>query len=920
MVRWLVVLAALFSAATAAAADKPRYAPPADWVKPHPIPNIPSARDGSLVQLLLLDSQTRLGTESSQFYAESAIKILSPQGLALATTIPFSWSPDTETLTIHRVEIVRDGKTIDLLANGKNVTVLRRETNLELAMLDGRLTATLQPEGLQVGDILDIAMTVERNDPVLKGRSEASNAIRHPGVAGRVYIRETWSDAKAVRWKATEGLPTPTISHTAATTELVVDQSDVSAPKPPKNAPARFTNVGALEVSEFQSWSEVAALMAPLYEKASKLTPNSPLHVEVDKIRAANGDPKARAEAALRLVQEKVRYVALFMNFGGYVPADADVTWTRRFGDCKAKSALLLALLHELGIEAEPALVNVQNGDALGDSLPMLSAFNHVLVRARIDGKTYWLDGTRPEDRGLDDIPIPEFRWALPVQSTGAQLEKLEPRTLTSPEFESTKQIDTSAGLDAPASVRAEQTFRGDRAVTWHIGLSALGHDDAERTLREYWRGQISWTEPKSVNFTYDEIHRTLHLTMEGQGKLDWISKAEVRDFDISDSNLGFETSFRREPGPYADAPISVSYPSYSKWTVIMTLPRKGAGFLLMDAEDVDKTVAGRRYQRRSSLQNGVVTMTAQEQSLASEFPMAEADTASAELRRLTAQNVVVRQIGGSDGPPEDDMDLAVIPSTAAEFSRRGVTFLNRQDYDRAIADFSEAARLEPKEGKHYYNRGAARVRKGDDTSALADFNEALRLNPQDSLAYLARGELLLRKGDEKQAWADLDQAVRTAHDDGTALIRRAEAYASVGRYADAVRDLSALLLTSQLKSQRPIILNARCWTRAEWGQELQEALADCNAALDLDQGSWAILDSRGFVELRLGQYDKAIADYDRALELKPRQASSLLGRGFAKRQKGQVSEGEADITAAQAISPGIDQQFAKYGVKRPST
>src|SRR6185369_9015170 len=94
----------------------------------------------------------------------------------------------TETLTFHRVAIIRNGKTIDLLAGGTKVTVLRRETNLDRAMLDGQHTATVQPEGLQVGDIIDLALTIERRDPVLQGRSQGMGGLRHPGVAGRVHF------------------------------------------------------------------------------------------------------------------------------------------------------------------------------------------------------------------------------------------------------------------------------------------------------------------------------------------------------------------------------------------------------------------------------------------------------------------------------------------------------------------------------------------------------------------------------------------------------------------------------------------------------------------------------------------------------------------------------------------------------------
>ncbi|HEY3948698.1 DUF3857 domain-containing protein, partial [Phenylobacterium sp.] len=365
MFRWILVLGVAAWGSTAIAAEAVRYAPPPDWVHPAPIPDIPPGKDGAAVQTLLLDSQSRFGPDRDEFYAESAVRLQTPQGVASAATLPISWSPDTETVTLHRMAIIRDGKSIDLLAGGKNVTVLRREGKLELSMLDGRLTATVQPEGLRVGDIIDIAMTLERHDPVFQGRSQALSIMRFPGVAGRVRLRAIWPAGKPVAWRTTEGFPKLVVSHPDGGTEVLADGQDLTAPKPPENAPERFSEVGVLELSQFQSWAEVSALMAPLYRKAATLAPDSPLHAEAARIRAASSDPKARAEAALRLVEDQVHYVSLAMNFGGYVPADADLTWSRRFGDCKGKTTLLLALLHELGIEAQPALVNTTDGDAL---------------------------------------------------------------------------------------------------------------------------------------------------------------------------------------------------------------------------------------------------------------------------------------------------------------------------------------------------------------------------------------------------------------------------------------------------------------------------------------------------------------------------------------------------------------------------
>ncbi len=46
-------------------------------------------------------------------------------------------------------------------------------------------------------------------------------------------------------------------------------------------------------------------------------------------------------------------------------------------------------------------------------------------------------------------------------------------------------------------------------------------------------------------------------------------------------------------------------------------------------------------------------------------------------------------------------------------------------DFDKAIADFSEAIRLDPKDADAYFNRGRAYEKKGETERARADFDQA---------------------------------------------------------------------------------------------------------------------------------------------------------------------------------------------------
>jgi tetratricopeptide (TPR) repeat protein len=68
-------------------------------------------------------------------------------------------------------------------------------------------------------------------------------------------------------------------------------------------------------------------------------------------------------------------------------------------------------------------------------------------------------------------------------------------------------------------------------------------------------------------------------------------------------------------------------------------------------------------------------------------------------------------------------------------FSNRGQAYYRKGNLDSAIADFTDAIKLEPKLASAYNSRGIARRRKADNDLAIADFNEAINLNQPTSIA-----------------------------------------------------------------------------------------------------------------------------------------------------------------------------------------
>jgi hypothetical protein len=366
-----------------------------------------------------------------------------------------TWDPLRDKVTIHALAIIRDGKRIDVLQGGKDVLVLRREKNMERAMLDGRMSASIQIKDLQVGDLIDWSYTQERRDP--RGR-RSHQRFRTHGLGGQdrpVSRAPAVGRGRAAGLEGLDRLPRAQAQQERQDQRTAGRCFGLSAPKPPVGAPAAFPAPGRV-----CRRPPIAAgkTSPPAWRRCTPRARPWPAGL-ADPRRGRRhcrrfADPKVRAFAALRLVEDKTRYLFLGMGDGGYKPAPADETWSRRFGDCKGKTVLLLAPAARAGDRGRAgAGLATPGGDGLDQRVPAAAQFNHVLVRARIAGKAYWLDGTRSGDKGgLDDLEPPPFRWGLPVRDAGAALEPIDQRPLTQPNRELTLRLDASAGLDKPAA------------------------------------------------------------------------------------------------------------------------------------------------------------------------------------------------------------------------------------------------------------------------------------------------------------------------------------------------------------------------------------------------------------------------------------------------------------------------------------
>jgi tetratricopeptide (TPR) repeat protein len=258
-------------------------------------------------------------------------------------------------------------------------------------------------------------------------------------------------------------------------------------------------------------------------------------------------------------------------------------------------------------------------------------------------------------------------------------------------------------------------------------------------------------------------------------------------------------------------------------------------------------------------------------------------------------------------------------PADAAGLSRRGMAFAARRDFEHALADLARAIELAPDNAEYFYQRGVVHRENKQPALAVADFDRALELEPSSVSALMERASLRVGAGDKAGAGADLDAADRLAAKEADVRFFLAQGFEHIGLLARSIAQYDLWLLSHPDDARTGQALNYRCWERALQGEELGKALADCNGALKLAAKSspfaGRVLESRGLVRLRLGDYDKSIADYDASVKLAPKSAGALYGRGVAKIRKKRVADGEADIAQAVTLWPTIADEFTRRGI-----
>lgn len=430
-----------------------------------------AARSG--VAGILTDHQVRVNGARVDEYFRRVRKVVSAAGVQNASELSIDFDPSYQRLVLHDVALVRGEKHINQL-DPAAVRIIEKEPESDERIYDGQLTALLFLKDVRPGDIIDYAFSLDGANPLLGGRYADEFDFDATVPTALARHRLLWPASRPLHVRGAGN-----VEHRGNVDVYTWTRRNVEAIDGEDSTPDWYDAYDSVQVSEYGSWNEVAQWAAELFKPdAASLDAVEALAA---RIRSEHASREAQITAAIRFVQDDIRYLGIEMGRGSHEPRPPYATLSQRYGDCKDKAFLLALLLERLGVEAHPAMVNTKLRHRLDELLPSPFLFDHVITQVIDGGRTYWIDATIADEGGtLQTIDTPNDERALVVRPATRALARMATPSRASTFID---EVYTVNGDDATLEVTS--TYRGRDA-------DDLRADFSDRSPADYAKQRLN--------------------------------------------------------------------------------------------------------------------------------------------------------------------------------------------------------------------------------------------------------------------------------------------------------------------------------------------------------------------------------------------------------------------------------------------
>src|SRR5467141_3272095 len=241
--------------------------PPAPWVKVRePVLSVPHlATEGT--ETLLSDRQEAVRTSGVEQYWPVAYRVLDEGAVQQSSQLEIVYDSSYQRLVRHFVRLRRVDRVIDQLKPGR-VHVAQRETELEDQIYDASLSVVVLLEDVRRGDVIEYSFTRLGTNPVFGSHYTTTAFLQNEVPVIERYFRLVWPAGRPVFVHPLQTPLQPKITTAGSTTEYEWSARDVPAQTAESDLPSWYNPYAAVQLSDFATWSAVAAWGDSLFPDA----------------------------------------------------------------------------------------------------------------------------------------------------------------------------------------------------------------------------------------------------------------------------------------------------------------------------------------------------------------------------------------------------------------------------------------------------------------------------------------------------------------------------------------------------------------------------------------------------------------------------------------------------------------------------
>ncbi|MFV0223735.1 DUF3857 domain-containing protein [Empedobacter falsenii] len=351
-----------------------------------------------------LDKKFYVSHEKHIEYVNMSYTLTDPANLEKASTYD-TIVEENETYLIHRISVIRDGELIDKLADS-TIKVLDNENDSASGVINKSKKINISIKDLRLYDTLVLEDAREKiftdKDFVRKEYSRYLWVSPDSYWAYGIYKFELINQRNDEFAYKKNFFRDENANLIEAETETILsgnsysfELKDYLNPTDPNREIFPY-----IDFVTKSNWEDLSNFIYPYYEEVinkTNLENFAPNLIEKLNEFSLLED---KIEYAIEYVQNHIYYIYNADEMSGHKPQEAEVTYTNKQGDCKAKSILLKVIFDYLGLESSIILLNYNTDFYFKYYLPSLLAFNHVIVKVKHNDKTYYVDPTMRNEHG----------------------------------------------------------------------------------------------------------------------------------------------------------------------------------------------------------------------------------------------------------------------------------------------------------------------------------------------------------------------------------------------------------------------------------------------------------------------------------------------------------------------------------------